>query len=124
MTSSARPSRRRTPNPQVRLQYATDALVFAELPGVWSLWKRALEGWNVRVSQQVLEWQAEARAEAVVKTQRAVILRVLELHCGSKAPADVVSAVQSSEDTEQLTRWIDAAATAKSYDEFRAALKA
>ncbi len=94
--------------------------MFAELPGVWSLWKRALEGWNVRVSQQVLEWQTEAKVDLL----RAKLLRVLEVHCEAKSPTDVASAVQASADLEQLSRWFDAALMAKSYDEFRAAIKA
>ncbi len=53
------------PDQRIRLEYAADALIFAELPGVWGAWKTALEGWNVKVSQQVLEWQAEARARNV-----------------------------------------------------------
>jgi hypothetical protein len=74
--------------------------------------------WNVRESQQVLEWQAEA----VVKTQRANVLRILEAICGSAAPADVASVIQASTDPEQLSRWFDAALKVKSYDEFRSAL--
>jgi hypothetical protein len=106
------------PDPRIRLEYAGDALVFAELPGVWNDWKGALEGWNVRVSQQVLEWQAEARVEA----HRTSLLRVLEGLHGAKVPADVVSHLQASNDPEQLLRWLDAAVKTKSYDEFRAAI--
>jgi hypothetical protein len=105
------------PDQQVRLQYAADARVFAELPGVRVQWEQALEGWNVLESQQVLEWQAEA----VVKTQQANVLRILEALCGSAAPADVASTIQASRDPEQLSRWFDAALKAKSYDQFRAA---
>lgn len=108
----------REPDQRVRLAYAADALIFAELPGVWGEWKQALEGWNVLQSQQVLEWQAEA----VVKARRADLLRVLEALYGFKAPTDVASAVQASADPEQLARWLDAAVKAKSYDEFRAAI--
>jgi hypothetical protein len=72
----------------------------------------------VRVSQQVLEWQAEA----VVEVQRANVLRLLEAHCGSQAPADVAAAIQASTDLTQLSRWFDAALKVKSYDEFRAAM--
>jgi hypothetical protein len=112
------------PDPRIRLDYAADALVFAELPGVWNEWKRALEGWNVQVSQQVLEWQAEAKAEATVATRRADLLQILEDLYGTTAPADVVSLVQGSNDPEQLSRWLKAAAKARSYDEFRAAISA
>ncbi len=95
------------PDPRLRLEYAADALVFAELPDVWSEWKQALEGWNVRVSQQVLEWQAEA----VVKTRREDLLRVLAALRGSPVPADVAARIQASEDPEQLSRWFDLALT-------------
>jgi hypothetical protein len=106
------------PDPRVRLDYATDALVFAELPGMWAEWKKALEGWNVRVSQQVLEWQTEA----VVEARREDLLRVLEALCGPQVPADVAAAIQASADPKQLSRWIDVALKVKSYDEFRAAM--
>jgi hypothetical protein len=81
-------------------------------------WKQALEGWNVRVSQQILEWQAEA----VVKTRREDLLRVLERLCGSPVPADVAAVVQASEDPEQLSRWFDVALKVNTCDEFRAAI--
>jgi hypothetical protein len=110
------------PDVAVRLQSAVDALVFAELPGVWTQWKQALEGWNVQVSQQVLEWQAEARAEAEVLTRRTDLLRVLEAHCGSQPPADLATVIEDSVDPQQLLRWLDVALKVKSYDAFRAAM--
>jgi hypothetical protein len=105
------------PDPQVRLQYAGDALVFAELPGVWEEWKRALEGWNVRESQQVLEWQAEAE----VRTRREVLLRLLEKRCKAPAPSDLAEAIQATQDMNLLLLWFDAAAEANTFDDFRAA---
>jgi hypothetical protein len=109
-------------DPRVRLNYAADALMFAELPGVWGEWKQALEGWNVRVSQQVMEWQAEARAEAQVETRRADLLRVLVAHCGAEVPADLASIIHGCTDPDQLSRWFDFALASKTYDEFRAAM--
>jgi hypothetical protein len=32
------------PDQRIRLEYPADALIFAELPGVWAQWKQALEG--------------------------------------------------------------------------------
>jgi hypothetical protein len=101
------------PDPQVRLQYAGDALVFAELPGVWAEWKKALEGWNVRESQQVQEWQAEAR--------RADLLRALEKRCKAPVPSDLAEAIQAAQDMDLLLRWFDAALEANTFDDFRAA---
>ena len=107
------------PDQQIRLHYGAEARVFAELPGVERPWEQALEGWNVRESRQVLEWQAEA----VVKTQQENVLRILETLCGSAPPADVVSAIQANTDPKQLSRWLDAAVKTKSYDQFRAAMQ-
>ena len=39
------------------------------------------EGWNVRVSQQVLEWQSE--------TQRTNLMRVLEKRFKAQVPSDL-----------------------------------
>jgi hypothetical protein len=113
----------REPNQELRLKYAAIALVFAELPGVWDEWRRALEGWNVRVSQQVLEWQAEARAEAELKRLRTDVLRALERRCKAPVPADIAQAVQATTDLNTLSRWFDAAIDAASYDDYRAAIK-
>jgi hypothetical protein len=114
-------------NIHLRLEYAADALIFAELAGVWSAWKQALEGWNVKVSQQVLEWQAEARAEgraeAELTNQRKNLLRVLETHCNGSVPADVADAIHATADMSILVRWFDAALQANSFDEFRAAVQ-
>lgn len=43
------------PDERRRGDYGGLALVFAELAGCWPQWHQALEGWNVEVSQQVLE---------------------------------------------------------------------
>ncbi len=105
------------PDLRVRLEYAADALILAELSGVSHLWKKALEGWNVKVSQQVLEWQAEARVE----TQRENLQRVLEKRCKAPVPRDLAAAIQATQDMSVLSRWFDAALEASTFDEFRAA---
>jgi hypothetical protein len=74
-----------------------------------------LEGWNVRESPTVLEWQAEARLEAV----RTKVLRLLEVRLQAPAPADVAARVTATSDLNVLNRWFDAAATTPTYDEFR-----
>jgi hypothetical protein len=107
------------PDPRVRLDYAVDALLFAELADVQGQWKQALEGWNVRVSQQVLEWQNEA----VLKTQRANLLRVLEKRGKGPVPTDLAAAIQATEDMNLLSRWFDAALEANSIEEFRTAVQ-
>jgi len=105
------------PNPAVRLQYAGDALVFAELSDVLRQWKVALEGWNVRTSQVVLEWQAEAE----VKTRRELLVQALETRCQSPVPSDLVEMIEGMQDRDTLKRWFNAAVVVTTFDDFRAA---
>ena len=111
------------PNVALRRDYAADTLVFADLPGVRQQWKQALEDWNLKVSEQVLEWQAEARAEAEVKTRRAVLVRLLEKRCKASVPNDLALAIQTTTDMNLLAIWFDAAAETSSYDEFRKSIQ-
>ena len=106
-------------NVQVRLDYAVDVLVFAELSDVRGQWKNALEGWNVRVSQQVQEW----KNEAVVETQRSNLLLALETRGKGPVPSDLAETIQTTEDINMLSRWFRAALVANSFDEFRAAVR-
>jgi hypothetical protein len=73
----------------------------------------------VRVSQQVLEWQAEAE----VKTRRMDLLRLLERRCKAPVPSDLAEAVQATQDMRLLLLWFDAAAEVSTFDEFRAAIR-
>jgi hypothetical protein len=83
----------------------------------------------MEVSQVVLEWQAQARAEemargqaAALKLQRAQLLRLLEVHLKSPLPADLVAIVQRQSDLTVLARWFDKALEATTPVEVRAAL--
>jgi hypothetical protein len=107
------------PNPRIRLEYAADALVFADLPDVRGVWKKALEGWNVRVSQQVQEWQNEA----AVKTQQSNVLRLLEKRCKAPVPRDLATLIEKTQDIHQLEALVDAAALANTFDDFRSAIQ-
>ena len=49
----------------------------------------------MRESQQVLEWQEEARTEARVEMKRADLLRLLQLRFKTPAPGDLAAAVQA-----------------------------
>jgi hypothetical protein len=81
---------------------------------------RAATGWNLRVSQQVLEWQAEAE----VKIRREDLLRVLVEYCQARVPPDLVEVIQATQDTNLLSRWFDVALDTNSFDDFRAAIQA
>ncbi len=108
------------PDARLRVDYAVDALILAELPGVLPEWKKALEGWNVRESQQVLEWKAEGE----LKDRRAALLRLLEKRCKEPVPSDLVAAIEATQDMDLLWRWFDVAAEVNTFDDFRAATQA
>src|SRR5262249_41042226 len=109
--------------------YAGLALVFAELAGCRPAWQQALRGWNMERSQQVLEWQAEARQEGrlagrqegQMESKRADILALLRLRLRTEVPADIGAAVTALTGLPTLSRWFELAATTDSLDAFRAA---
>lgn len=108
------------PQSRWRSDYAALALVFADLANCQPPWRHALEGWNMRQSQQVLEWQDEARTETRVETKREDLLRLLQLRFADPLPADLVAAVRAQHDVAVLSQWFDTAATATSLDELHA----
>ncbi len=52
-------------NAKRRGDYGGLAVVFAEAAGRLPLWKQGLKGWNMRDSQQVLEWIEQGRKEVL-----------------------------------------------------------
>jgi hypothetical protein len=106
----------------LRADYGALAVVFAELAGCREVWHRALEEWNVQRSQQVLEWQQEAREEAQVETTRANLLRLLRVRFQA-VPEDIAGTVAGMTDLTELSRWLDLTVTAGSLEAFRAAIQ-
>lgn len=106
------------PQSRWRSDYAALALVFADLAECQPPWRDALEDWNMRESQQVLEWQEEAR----VGMKRDDLLRLVQLRFPVPLPEDLVSAVRGEPDLAILARWFDIAATASSLDDLQARL--
>jgi hypothetical protein len=102
------------PNRRQRGEYGVFALVFSELTRQASAWGRALEGWNVERSRHVMEWMAQAQQQA--------LLRVLRARFPGFLPEDLETAIAQLNDPDELGRWLDAAATATSLDDFRAAV--
>ena len=115
------------PDGRLRSIYAALALVFAELAGRKVEWKQALEGWNMRQSMVITEWQNEARmegrAEERLETRRAHLLDVLQARFPVTVPDDLTTAIQAGADSEKLARWLKIASTADSLDAFRAAIQ-
>jgi hypothetical protein len=65
-----------------------------------------------------MEWQEQARKQE----QRRSVLQVLQFRFPEAVPADLAAAVEELDDSEELDRWLDEAATAPSLDAFRAAV--
>ncbi len=80
----------------------------------------------MQVSQQVLEWQAQARQEGEQKGQltaaRECLLDALQLRCHGPIPADLLATIQEISDSRELKRWFNAALRAESLDAFREAV--
>ncbi len=85
------------------------ALVFAEAAGCADAWKKALEGWNVIQSKQVLEWQAQTRSE--------MLLEALQERVGP-LPNEVVGRVKNERDDALLRRWFKLALRATTLEQF------
>lgn len=103
------------PAERMRDVYASLALVFSDVTKCRPIWTRGLEGWNVKRSEQVMEWQAEARAEDV--------LQVLQLRFEMELPDDLVQQIRTTTDLTQLKRWLAVAVQARSLNKFRQALE-
>ena len=65
--------------------------------------------------------EATGRAEGKAEARRADLLRLLELRFSGPVTAEVTAAIEAQADPERLARWFDAAATAPSWEAFRAA---
>lgn len=105
------------PDRHLRADYGGLALVFAELTRHRAMWQKALEGWNVVESQQVLEWmkqgeakgRAEGRAEGrtegetlgVLKARREDLRLLLEEKFGP-LPETLLEQIESIQNPEQL----------------------
>jgi hypothetical protein len=76
----------------------------------------------VEQSLQVLEWQAEAekrgKAEGKVEGKAEALLHLLATRFPPAVPPALETRIRSTTDLAQLDRWITAAATAATLDEF------
>jgi hypothetical protein len=104
---------RRQTDPQRRADLGL-ALVFAELVNRQDVWREALEGWNMKESQIVKEWEDKARAEAKAE----MLLQVLEKRFKT-IPDDLRTAILTMQDPQRLTTWADLAFSTRSLSSFR-----
>lgn len=112
----------REDDPRKRGDYGGLARVFAELSGRSEMWTNGLEGWNVEVSQVVLEWQAQARAEAraeMLELLRRKLLALMRTKSQTELPAELIAVVQRQTDPAVIDRWFDNALVATSMEELR-----
>jgi hypothetical protein len=107
------------PDSRSRSDFGALALVFAELAGTASLWRKALKGWNMTESPQVLEWQQEARLE----TRKEYLQQAVQLRFGMAMPADLAERLVAVQNAAEVDRWFRASQTAPSLDAFRAAVQ-
>jgi hypothetical protein len=104
------------------------ALVFAEAAGRRDPWTKALEGWNVVQSQQVLEWQALARREGrdegikqgIATGQQDSLLTILSLRYQA-LPQEVVDSIRKVTDRNRLDGLVAAALQEDTLEKFRRA---
>jgi hypothetical protein len=77
------------------------------------------EDWNMRESQQVLEWQREARQEGWQKGRLDMLLQLLQVQFGSTLPESLVAEIRSMEDEQTVSRWLEAALRSPTLEDFR-----
>ncbi|MHB1422680.1 MAG: hypothetical protein ACYC3I_05685 [Gemmataceae bacterium] len=118
------------PDVRKRGDYGGLARVFAELSGRGEIWTKGLEGWNVEVSQVVLEWQAQALARGLARGReegraemlerlRENLLGLLRFKAQMELPADLVAVVQGQTDPTMLQQWFNRALVASCVEELR-----
>jgi hypothetical protein len=95
---------------RLRSDYGALALIFAEAANASDVWKKALEGWSMIQSKQVLEWQAQALARMLTKQ--------LEERFGA-LPEELSKAIRGTADETVLLRWGELVVRVDSLDEFR-----
>jgi len=108
-----------------RGDYGGLAVVFAEAAGRKPMWKQALEGWNVKESEQVLEWmaegKAEGKAEGLIEGEMNALLRTLKGRFPPGPAAELIAAIRACRNLGELQRWSELAIRADSLESFRSA---
>jgi hypothetical protein len=123
------------PDARRRGDYAGLAIVLADLVDARPVWKKALEGWNVKQSAQVLEWQEEARKagreegeqhgeqrgeqRGLLRGKQEAILHLLQGRFHKRISKALINKISNTTDLATLTHWFNAAITIGSLKEFQ-----
>lgn len=83
--------------------------------GHGTIWKQALEAFNVRQLEIVREWKDEARVEE----RQTALLTTLRVRFPPSTPEDLTRLIQETTDLSLLSRWFVASLEAPSLDAFR-----
>jgi len=94
------------------------AVVFAELVNSQGAWRKLMEGWNMKESQIVKEWEDKARAEGEARGKAELLLKILEKRFKA-VPDDLRAAILAQQDAQRLTVWADIAFAVRSLRRFR-----
>ena len=122
------------PDSRRRADYGGLALVFAELTNRRDMWAEALKEWNMRESQTVNEWKKEGRLEGRLEGRvegrvegrleggREDLMKVLQARFPGEIHGELLQIFSTQQDYETLSRWLVAAATAPTFEQFRSHL--
>lgn len=77
------------------------ALVLGNLTRHRAVWQKAFKGWNVKQSQQVLEWINEGRTVGRIEGARETLLSILETNFPEGLPPEVSAAVSNLADLKR-----------------------
>lgn len=113
----------REPDAAKRALYRDLALVFAELAKELVNWQGGLEGFEMQESTVVQGWINRGVQQEAVAARRAWLLRLLQNRFQTPVPEPIRLAIEGTNDVATLDRWFDAATSAPSLAEFRAAMR-
>jgi hypothetical protein len=96
--------------------------VFAELANCQEAWRKALEGWNMKESQLVKEWEDKARLEGEIKGRTEgkaeTLVQILNKRFKS-VPDDLRATLLAEPNAQRLTDLVEIAIAARSLKTFR-----
>lgn len=111
------------PEARQRANLARIALVFAELAGCYLAWEKGLEDWDMTESPVVNRWIEKAEQDTELRTTRRNLLRMLNRRFPGAVTEDVNTCINQQDSMSMLNDWLDAGATATTWEQFVAVLR-